>query len=180
MFRNVYLVRPRLGRQKPGIALLFACPDDGKRGQATTPSQNVRGNKMLHKQATVDSTVNGLIPASVPLPPKGRPPGIAARSVQHVLAQYRLLRRMYWARGCCTQSGARAVPLPSRLSASTRSRVPLTSAQTVGRLCNLLLPKTDSFAEQPFYITIPFRRFVSGSVVLAPRFLPGSHRALGR
>jgi len=26
----VYLVRPRLGRQKPGIALLSACPDDGK------------------------------------------------------------------------------------------------------------------------------------------------------
>jgi len=43
----------------------------------------------LHKQATGDSTVNGLIPASVLLPPKGRPPGITARSVQHVLAQYK-------------------------------------------------------------------------------------------
>jgi len=30
VFRNVYLVRPRLGRQKPGIALLSAYPDDGK------------------------------------------------------------------------------------------------------------------------------------------------------
>jgi len=54
----------------------------------------VLGNKMLHKQATGDSTVNGLIPASVLLPPKGRPPGITARSVQHVLAQYRFLGKV--------------------------------------------------------------------------------------
>jgi len=64
----------------------------------------VWGNKMLHKQAT--STVNGLIPASVSLPPKGRPPGIAARSVQHVLAQYRLCKNPLL--GCGGRAGPRA------------------------------------------------------------------------
>ncbi len=38
----------------------------------------------------------------------------------------------------------------------------------------------DSFVEQPYYITLCFRRYISGSVVLAARFLPGSHRPLGR
>jgi len=57
---------------------------------------------------------------------------------------------LYWARGCCTQTGVRTVPHPSRRSASTRSPVPLASEQTIGRLCNLLLPIT-GYAETPYY-----------------------------
>ncbi len=63
---------------------------------------------------------------------------------------------MYWARGCCTQTGVRTVPHPSRRSASTRSSVPLASEQTVGRLCNLLLPITDNDILGAYVATIHY------------------------
>ncbi len=52
----------------------------------------VLGNKMLHKQATGDIDGQRANSSFSVITSQGSPPGIAARSVQHVLAQYRICR----------------------------------------------------------------------------------------
>jgi len=59
-----------------------------------------------------------------------------------------------------------------------RARSPRAARVTGGLPPPWLGSGNDSFVGQPYDITLPFRRFISGSVVLAARFLPGSHRAL--